>query len=45
MAPAPIAIEPLVLESVDPMVLAVEAIAAPMPLDIMPIVVEPISQE
>jgi hypothetical protein len=43
VAPMPIEIEPLVFQSVDPMVLAVETIAAPMPLDIRPIVVEPLS--
>jgi hypothetical protein len=43
VAPTPIEIEPLVFQSVDPMVLAVETIAAPIPLDIRPIVVEPLS--
>jgi hypothetical protein len=32
-----------VFQPVDPMVLAVETIAAPMPLNIRPIVVEPLS--
>ena len=41
--PMPIEIEPLVVQSVDPMVLAVETIAAPTPLNIKPIVVEPLS--
>jgi hypothetical protein len=44
-APMPIEIEPLVLQSVDPMVLAVKTITAPMPLNVMPIVVEPLSMQ
>jgi hypothetical protein len=39
----PIEDEPLVFQPIDPMVLAVETIAAPMPLNIRPIAVAPVS--
>jgi hypothetical protein len=41
--PMPIEVEPLVFQPIDPMVLAVETIAAPMPLNIRPIAVAPVS--